>query len=289
MECMHTDVSYYDVAVNVQKDPLILFALFPKYDVFDGREHVSSPFFSDIAKIAPIKIRIFDFIFFVFFFMIILYCLTLKLFHLLIVKVCRIYNVFGSVPERGIYVQFIQKLGVHNNGMRAGLLRVAGNRFATDFYSIVSLVLLQDPLLATIHQAIFSDINFNDRVRSAVMDIENKTFCKSLYTLLRSVYLAIRALRCCDSNMPSMDKIYYLSKRTTLAIESSFEMLNDYDLFGPVEGNSHGLGFEPTVVFGLEVNNASPANTISSSNSSDDDITNEDKPMTLGYQIIFQW
>ena len=66
-------------------------------------------------------------------------------------------------------------------------------------------------------------------------------------------------------------------------------MLNDDDLFGPIEGNSDGLEFELTEVFGPEVNNVSPANTITSSNISDNDITDEDDTMNLGYQILFQW
>ena len=74
-----------------------------------------------------------------------------------------------------------------------------------------------------------------------------------------------------------------------MAIEKCCEVLNDDYLFGLIEGNSNGLELELTEVFGTEVNNASPANTIASSNSSDDDITNEDEPMTLGSQILFQW
>ena len=50
-----------------------------------------------------------------------------------------------------------------------------------------------------------------------------------------------------------------------------------------------GLEYELTEVFGPEFNNASPANTISSSNSSDDDITDENESMTMGSQILFQW
>ena len=98
------------------------------------------------------------------------------------------------------------------------LLRGSGNRFATYLYSMMRLVRLQSPLLATIHQAIFSDINLNECFRSSVMDIENKTFWKALYTLLRSVYPAIRALRYYELNVPAIDKIYHLSNHTTLAI-----------------------------------------------------------------------
>ena len=120
------------------------------------------------------------------------------------------------------------------------------------------------------------------------MDIENKTFWKALYTLLRSVYSAIRDLRYCDSNVPAMEKIYHLSNRTTLAIERSCEMLKDEDLFGSIEGNNDGLESELTEIFGSEVNNASPANNISSSNISDDNINNEGNTMALVYQILFQ-
>ena len=112
-------------------------------------------FFSDIAKIAPIKLRMCDFIFFVSFSTILLYCLTLNLLKILILKVCRMYNFFVSGAAHGIYAQFIQKSGVHNNGKKIGLLRDAGPRFATYFYAMIRLMHHQDPLLATIHQAIF--------------------------------------------------------------------------------------------------------------------------------------
>ena len=57
----------------------------------------------------------------------------------------------------------------------------------------------------------------------------------------------------------------------------------------PYWGNRDGLEFKLTEVLGPEVNNNSPSNTIYSSNSSVDDINDEDKPMTLQYQILFQW
>ena len=66
-------------------------------------------------------------------------------------------------------------------------------------------------------------------------------------------------------------------------------MLSYDDMFGPIEGNINGLEFELTEVLGPEANNVSPDKTIASSNSSDNEITDEDEPMTLGSQIIFQW
>ena len=62
---------------------------------------------SDMAKIAPIKINMYAFISFVYFSSIILYCLTLNLLQILILKVYRMYNIFGSGAAHGIYTQFI--------------------------------------------------------------------------------------------------------------------------------------------------------------------------------------
>ena len=64
-------------------------------------------------------------------------------------------------------------------------------------------------------------------------------------------------------------------------------MLNNDDLFGPIEENIDDLESELTEFFGPEVNNSSPANIIDSSNISDNDITDEDKTMNLVSQILF--
>ena len=69
-----------------------LCALYTSAYVFHGGENVISLFFSDNAKIATIKVRMCGFIFFVSLSTIILYCLTLKLLNILIIKVCSMYN-----------------------------------------------------------------------------------------------------------------------------------------------------------------------------------------------------
>ena len=117
------------------------------------------------------------------------------------------------------------------------------------FYAMIRVLRCQAPLLATIHQAKFSELLLNDRVRSAVIDIEDKTFWKAIYALLRAVFPALRALRYRDGNTPAMDKIYHLSHRTSIAIEKSCENFNDIDLFGPIEGNSDDLAIEEDEVF----------------------------------------
>ena len=65
-----------------------------------------------------------------------------------------------------------------------------------------------------------------------VLDIQEAKFWKCLYILLCSVFPALKLLRYCDANKPSMDKIFFLSHRTTQAIEKSLESLNDKGLFG---------------------------------------------------------
>ena len=137
-----------------------------------------------------------------------------------------------------------------NGGKRIGMLRGATTRFCTWFYAMIRLLRLKQPLLATIHQVIFTDLDLNDRTRSAVFDIQDGKFWKGLYTILRAIYPALRALRYCDSNIPCMDKIFFLCHRTTEAIKNSVEALDDVDLFGPMDGDDSGLEIEASEVYG---------------------------------------
>jgi hypothetical protein len=66
----------------------------------------------------------------------------------------------------------------------------------------------------------------------AVLDIQDAKFWKCLYILFHSVFPALKLVRYCDANKASMDKIFFLSHRTTQAIEKSLESLNDKELFG---------------------------------------------------------
>jgi hypothetical protein len=52
-------------------------------------------------------------------------------------------------------------------------------------------------------------------------DITNEMFWKRIYIVLRAVFPALRLLRYCDKSTPAMDKIYYLSHRTTIELEKS--------------------------------------------------------------------
>ena len=86
---MHTNVFYFDGAANVQKSGLRLYSFYSRSDVFHGGEHVISLFFSDMTKISPFKVRMCAFIFFVYFYTNILYCLTLNHLQVFILKVHR--------------------------------------------------------------------------------------------------------------------------------------------------------------------------------------------------------
>ena len=161
---MHTNVFYFDGAANVQKSGLRLYSFYSRSDVFHGGIAQGIKKYGGENFISPIKVHMCAFIFFVYLSKILFYCFTLNLLQILILEVCRMYNVSGSGAAHGIYAKFIQKSGVYNNGKRIGLLRGSGTRFATYFYPMIRLVHIQAPMLATIHQAIFYDIILNDRV-----------------------------------------------------------------------------------------------------------------------------
>jgi hypothetical protein len=70
-----------------------------------------------------------------------------------------------------------------------------------------------------------------------------------MYILLCSVYPALRALCYCDSSKPSMDNIFFLSHRTTQAIEMSKESLDDESIFGSLKTDAN-LNREGNMVWG---------------------------------------
>ncbi len=76
----------------------------------------------------------------------------------------------------------------------------------------------------------------NDHVAAAVNDIEDEVFWKAIYCLLCAVFPALKALRYCNSNIPAMDKIYFLVKQADEALFDSQLLLDDQDLFGSMRG-----------------------------------------------------
>jgi hypothetical protein len=106
---------------------------------------------------------------------------------------------------------------------------------ASWFYGMMRLLRLKQPLKATIHQQQFRDLTLNVSAKAALHDIQDNKFWKCLYVLLRAVFPALWALRYCDSNTPVMDKIYFLSHRTTAAIQKSQEFFEEVGLFSTAQ------------------------------------------------------
>ncbi len=119
-----------------------------------------------------------------------------------------------------------------NKGCTVNLLQGAGTRMALWFYAMVGLL-----LASMIHQQQFVDLNLNNSVRAAVHDIKDDKFWKCIYMLLRAVFPALRLLCYCNKSKPAMDKIFFLSHRTTLALERSEEFLNNRNLFGSLRSD----------------------------------------------------
>jgi hypothetical protein len=134
------------------------------------------------------------------------------------------------------HAQFLKQAALFNNGRKIGLLRGAGTRMATFFYCMHRILRQRRALLATIHSPQWANVSLNARGKKAVKDIEDPSMFKGIYFLLRAVFPALRALRLADSNRPGMDKIFFLSNRTSQAIINSEEDLADQELF-PISAN----------------------------------------------------
>ncbi len=80
---------------------------------------------------------------------------------------------------------------------------------------------MKPALKATIHNPSFASLSKNDCMAAAIVDIEDEVFWKAIYCLLFAVFPALNALRYCDSNIPAMDKIYFLAKQAYEALLDS--------------------------------------------------------------------
>ncbi len=169
----------------------------------------------------------------------------------LILKTCRLYNVFGSGAQHAVYAQFIAQSTMSNNGRPVGLIRGAGTRMALWFYAMMRLLRLKQPLKATVHQRKFLDLKLNSSSKAAALDIQDDKFWRRMYVLLRAVFPALKALRYCDSSQPMMDKLYFLTHKTTQALKNSEQYFNDRELFGTTTIDI-GLENESQIVFGEE-------------------------------------
>ena len=117
---------------------------------------------------------------------------------------------------------------------------------------MIRLVRMRNTLLATIHKEKFHLLDLNNCARPSIIDIEDKIFWKSLYSILCAIYLDFFFHGYCNSNTLAMDKIFFLSHCTSNSIVQSMAVLNKTILFGPLSA-SDGLGLEETEVYGVEM------------------------------------
>jgi hypothetical protein len=185
-----------------------------------------------------------------------------------------------------------------NSGRAVGLLCGAGTQMALWFYAMIRLLRVRKALTATIHQQKFVDLSVKENVHAAVCDITDEKFWKCIYIVLHAVFPAFRLLRYCDKSTPAMDKIYYLSHRTTIALEKSEQDLNDESLFGDMtlDSNLHRetdmMGCDSDddddddVVFS---NDTTPTSSDNNSNNDDNVAKATRPPKSLGHLFIWHW
>jgi hypothetical protein len=145
----------------------------------------------------------------------------------------------------------------NRRGQKVCLIRGAGTQMALWFYAMMHLIRLQQPLKATIHQQECLDLPLTNSAKGADQGIKDKNFWKCMYILLCAVFPELRALWYCDSNTPCMDKLFYLSHRTTVtvAIDNSQDDLNEKSLFGSLKTDQN-LIEEGNIVLGSNLNNS---------------------------------
>ena len=171
--------------------------------------------------------------------------------QILVLKACRLYNVFGSGATHSMHAQLMTQSACDNDGRKIGPVRGAGTRMASWFYAMIRLLHLRTTFLACINQAKFRALVLRPKERLAVFDISNTVFWKAMYTLLRAVFPALWCLRFCDGKIPAMDKVYALTHRTSIAIDKSIDALNNADMFRS-DWSTEGLVDEETELFGVE-------------------------------------
>ena len=113
-----TDLFFFDGASNLQKAGQVLMAKFPRTFCFHGVEHVSLSSLQISQELIQSRYVIFYCPF-----LIIITTLTFLLCpQILILKTCRLYNIFRSGANHAIYAQFMAQSSMANKGRRVGLL-----------------------------------------------------------------------------------------------------------------------------------------------------------------------
>ncbi len=130
--------------------------------------------------------------------------------------------------------------------------------------------------------------------------IKGDKFWKCINLLVRAVFPTLRLLCYCDKSKPAMEKIFFLSHRTTLALKKLEKFLNNRSLFGSLRSDSN-LTTEGNIVLGeggdtsdeedVVFENAPPNSEEESNN--DEESIDEDAPTQLSqvmpYNLIMSF
>ena len=132
------------------------------------------------------------------------------------------------------------------------MLLGATTRTASWFYTMMRVLRHKDTLKSTIHTLQFRDLAKSDKIRGAVMDIENEffklcIFCCVLYSLPFVLFISLIL-----TNLLWIRSIF--SPRTETALGKSITFLNDMEVFGALAKGDDTLSDEIGELWGGYVN-----------------------------------
>lgn len=84
----------------------------------------------------------------------------------------------------GHFTNHIPNSWYNQESLTMGLLKSAGTRMASFFYSIHQLLRQRLALLATVHVTVLNSVDLTAHICKAVIDIENELLWKALYLLI---------------------------------------------------------------------------------------------------------
>ncbi|EJK71400.1 hypothetical protein THAOC_07167, partial [Thalassiosira oceanica] len=200
-----TDIVFFDGGSNMQLAGRIIAARYPRITVVHAAEHLLALVFSDIGKIPAVKQKS------------------------LILKLKRLYRVFGSGATHKTHALFMQRTRELNKGRAVNLLKACDGRFAGYFYSMHRALRLKHALEATVHSAQWRALKgVQPVVHRAAEDVKAPLFWKRVFVLLKAVFPLLKLLRLTDSNKPAMDKLYFLLHKARGDGEDEEEGDDDY-------------------------------------------------------------
>ena len=278
-----TDLFFFDGASNVQKAGRCLVAYYPRAHVLHGVEHVIALFFKDLASHSIVKVRGGCNVFYFLHNDSPSFCFSpIYVIQRMILRECRLYNVYGSGASHGIYALFQAHAALHNDGKYFGLLRGCSTRMASWFLAMQRSLRQRSALTSLVHDpkyAVLDIVKSEEKVRLATIDVKSDQHWKAKYKLVKIVEPALVALRCADSNKASMDKIYFLTDQMSKNLVRFEDELNDEELFPPLEDGDAGLDcveMEEDMVFG-QTGDGREGDVMAAPVPGDDDVLGDDE------------